>query len=536
MPDVRITSERELLDACSRLGADWAPELGARPRPGAGTTKATGERVAAVRRAVKGGEDPLGEAFCSIRSAVERRPMGATYTPPWIVFAMVQWAKRASEPARVVDPGTGSGRFLLEAGRAFPNARLIGVERDPVAATVARANICAAGLSGRAEVMLGDYRSVTLPSIPGQTLFIGNPPYVRHHEISAACKGWLKDAARERGLPVSQLAGLHLYFFLATLGHAKQGDVGSFITASEWLDVNYGALARALLSGPLGLSRLDLFEPAAMPFADAQTTAVIAGFRVGERGSVRARRVSGAGALHPLSGGKRVGRDRLEAETRWSPLFFRARARSEKLVELGELCRVHRGQVTGQNRVWIAGQHTPPLPSCVLRPAITRAAELFRAGHVLTDDAMLRRVIELPADLAQLDRRAWRLVDAFLRWARAQGAQASYIARHRSPWWAVRLRAPAPIVATYMARRPPAFVRNLAGAKHINIAHGLYPRVDLAEASLDALAHYLARNTARTDGRTYAGGLTKFEPREMERLLVPAPERLAELPPGEHAA
>jgi adenine-specific DNA-methyltransferase len=28
------------------------------------------------------------------------------------------------------------------------------------------------------------------------------------------------------------------------------------------------------------------------------------------------------------------------------------------------------------------------------------------------------------------------------------------------------------------------------------------------------------------EGRTYAGGLTKFEPREMERLLVPSPELL----------
>jgi adenine-specific DNA-methyltransferase len=27
-------------------------------------------------------------------------------------------------------------------------------------------------------------------------------------------------------------------------------------------------------------------------------------------------------------------------------------------------------------------------------------------------------------------------------------------------------------------------------------------------------------------GRTYAGGLTKFEPREMERVLVPGPELL----------
>jgi hypothetical protein len=74
-----------------------------------------------------------------------------------------------------------------------------------------------------------------------------------------------------------------------------------------------------------------------------------------------------------------------------------------------------------------------------------------------------------------------------------------------------------------MARRPPAFVRNLAGARHINIAHGLYPRAPMTDAALDALARYLGRATSVNDGRTYAGGLTKFEPREMERLLVPAP-------------
>jgi hypothetical protein len=87
----------------------------------------------------------------------------------------------------------------------------------------------------------------------------------------------------------------------------------------------------------------------------------------------------------------------------------------------------------------------------------------------------------------------------------------------------VRLRAPAPILATYMARRPPAFVRNLAGARHVNIAHGLYPREPLPPAALDGLAAYLRRSVTRGQGRTYAGGLTKFEPGEMERLPVPDP-------------
>ena len=75
----------------------------------------------------------------------------------------------------------------------------------------------------------------------------------------------------------------------------------------------------------------------------------------------------------------------------------------------------------------------------------------------------------------------------------------------------------------------PAFVRNLADARHINIAHGLYPRDPMSSTLLNRLAHYLASAVSLKEGRTYAGGLTKFEPREMERLLVPSPQLLGEM-------
>ncbi|MBN2193226.1 MAG: class I SAM-dependent methyltransferase, partial [Polyangiaceae bacterium] len=64
------------------------------------------------------------------------------------------------------------------------------------------------------------------------------------------------------------------------------------------------------------------------------------------------------------------------------------------------------------------------------------------------------------------------------------------------------------------------------GVRHINIAHGIYPRVPLPDHVLDALARFLGSGTSVDSGRTYAGGLTKFEPKEMERLLVPAPDLL----------
>ena len=80
--------------------------------------------------------------------------------------------------------------------------------------------------------------------------------------------------------------------------------------------------------------------------------------------------------------------------------------------------------------------------------------------------------------------------------------------------------------APYMARRPPAFVKNPCRARHLNIADGIYPRESMADETLDALSHWLRQNVDVSGGRTYAGGLTKYEPREIERILVPPPERL----------
>ena len=52
------------------------------------------------------------------------------------------------------------------------------------------------------------------------------------------------------------------------------------------------------------------------------------------------------------------------------------------------------------------------------------------------------------------------------------------------------------------------------------------------DAFLAKLAGYLSHHISMAEGRTYAGGLTKFEPREMQRLLVPMPDMLEKMPTG----
>jgi hypothetical protein len=488
-----------------------------------------GPALAALRADIETGGDPLGQSFARIRSAKTRRALGATYTPRALVDAMLAWSAREAGGtlARIVDPGAGSGRFLLAAARRFPNIKLIGIELDPLAALLLRANLAAAGLT--AEILVGDYRAMALPPIAGRTLFIGNPPYLRHHGIASEWKHWYAATARRFGVKASRLAGLHLHFFLRTLELAQPGDLGCFVTAAEWLDVNYGASLRQLLTTALGVTAIHQLDPKALPFADAVTTGVITGFEVGAaRARVRFDRAASIASLGDLSRGEDVPRDRLAAAPRWSLITRPAPAVPSGWVELGEICRVHRGQVTGGNAIWIAGPHSADLPKRFLLPAVTKAHELL-AGETLSDPSRLRRVIDLPRDLDDLDLAEDRAaIERFLAWAKVQGADRSYIAQHRKPWWSVALKAPAPILCTYMARRPPAFVRNLCGARHINIAHGLYPREPLSDAMLDALAASLRENVVQSAGRTYAGGLTKFEPKELERVAVPRIEDLAD--------
>lgn len=518
--------------------AEGVPQLGTERDLGAvaaalsssrGRTAGRRARVLAdeLRDEIRAGGDPLGEAFCRIRTPQKRRNQGATYTPPLIVDHMLEWAARHKTPSRVVDPGAGSGRFILAAARRFPEASLVAVETDPLAVLILQANAEVLGVSGRLTIEETDYRDLSLPPIDGVTAFIGNPPYVRHHRIEAERKNWLVNTAAQHGLRASKLAGLHIHFFLKSLALARPGDYGAYITAAEWLDVNYGSVLREALADGLGGLALHLLSPTAAPFPDALTSAAITCWQAGHHGSsVSVRTIEGPDQLDGLRSRRSVPWSTLRKAQRWSTIIRPCDRRNGGAIELGEICRVHRGQVTGANGVWVAGRYDGRLPPKVLFPSITRARELFSAGAVLSSAEHLRRVVDLPRELDSLGRSDRGLVDEFLLWAKKQGAHESYVASHRRPWWTVGLRSPAPILCTYMARRPPAFVRNLCGARHINVAHGLYPRKPLSEVQLTGLTKWLNRNVGTEQGRTYAEGLTKFEPKEVERLLIPRPEDL----------
>lgn len=493
------------------------------------------EEVDDLARQIRSGADPLGDALCAARSIDNRRRMGSFYTPLPIVRSMVTWAVQRGL-GRFVDAGCGSGRFSAQATLHDPDLQIVAIDTDPVATLACRATLRVIGAK-RAQVVNGDYTTIRLEAVPLPTAFVGNPPYVRHHDLSPQRKRWARRTAMALEIPWSGLAGLHAMFFLATLRHGREGDVGCFITSAEWLDVGYGKGLRAALLdglGGLGMHRLD---PEATTFRDAMATAVVTCFQVGASPrTIRIRNLRSPDALGKLDvGGRLISRSRFEGNKRWTPLFAPSGHKpSGSNIRLGDVVKVSRGAVTGHNKFFVLTEDEAATLGLVpyTVPVVAAAKDVFDAEGILRERSTNQVLLDPPRTL-DLTAPTHAALRRYLRDGERMGVRERYICRHRTPWWHVGAKHP-PLLATYMARQPPAFALNPDRLAILNVLHGLFPREDLDPDILLGLVHYLNahREGFRGSGRVYQGGLEKFEPREMEELAIPPLEELARYPRG----
>ena len=210
-------------------------------------------------------------------------------------------------------------------------------------------------------------------------------------------KTWLAQTAKARGAQARPAGGTARPFFLSTT-KASPGDYGAFITAAEWLDVNYGRLVRELLLGDLGGQSIHVIEPTAAPFPDAAATAAITCFQVGRN---RARSNCGAFPRSMISAPQTAAgwcAKRLEASQRWTPLLAPRAKDLKASVELGELSSASRSGNGCEQDLGYRVRHGRASGIGPIRVGHW-ARELFAAGAALLDPTPLRRVIDLPPDL-----------------------------------------------------------------------------------------------------------------------------------------
>lgn len=475
--------------------------------------------------------------FQASRSGLERRKRGVTFTPQWIVDLMIGALRSTTtQKVLIIDAGAGAGRFTLAAASSVRSARVLAVESDSMLAKILNQQVAESDLGNRVQIMNQNFLHYSLPKNPGRMIFIGNPPYVRHHSIPASDKAFLRRLSESFGVNFSGLSGLHVYFMLRCLSEAREGDRLLMILPSEWLEARYGDAVKQVILEHCSSTKFYIFPEKVKIFGETMTTSLILDLTVG----LPSHEVSVAIV--------KEGTRELPAETvklnlpshnpscvNWLRAAKDAVGIFDSQVELaggggelGELFAIHRGQVTGMNGVWIANENTRKLiPERYLIRTITDAKEILNLPDaMLRNDKELLEVIDLPKDLSELADHEQRSIAEFLAFAEMQGAARTYIARHRRPWWRVGLKAAPALVMSYMARRPPRFALNLCQARLLNIAHGLYPKVALSQAQLSQIAFWLNSLGQTQFGRTYAGGLIKVEPGDACKIRIPKLEQL----------
>ncbi len=155
----------------------------------------------------------------------------------------------ASFRGRIADLGCGAGAAALCAATRLPGATVVGIERDPFLASLARQNVAHNSLQDRVEIVSADIRALPPACADGSfDAVIANPPYLeagRANPLADPRKGaatvedevvlelWLETAIRllrHKGM----LVLIHRADRLGDILTGLQGQAGEVIVFPLW--------------------------------------------------------------------------------------------------------------------------------------------------------------------------------------------------------------------------------------------------------------------------------------------------------------
>ena len=475
-----------------------------------------------------------------METAEIRKTRGAFFTPPPFCDFVSEWAIRDASDA-VLEPSCGDAEFLWSAAwrlRALgavltEHGQIRGVDIHGASVLTARARLQAADIAHTLEA--ADFFDVE--ATPIFDAVIGNPPFIRYQSFSGEARAKAQRAALKQGVTLQGLANAWAAFVVHASAFLKPNGRLGLVLPAELLAVNYAAPVRQYLMRRFASVRVLLFKPRVFPGVQEEIVLLLAEGQ-GPTDRCELYQADSLAALRDLQSREWFP---LRSEDKWSAGLLPAdavreyvRVSTDPTFELlqswGDTTL---GMVTGNNRFF----------------AITAAAA--KAANLHQRDDLLAICPPSSRHLRGLSfyQRAWNEMhgtdgrvylfyprgdspsDAaakYIEHGETLGVDEAYKCRVRSPWWRVPMVAAPDLFLTYMNYDTPRLVANPSRFPHLNSVHGVRLRSDRRDlgASLLPIAalNSITLLGAELVGRSYGGGVLKVEPKEADRLPVPALE------------
>lgn len=498
------------------------------------------ELVALVRAGLDDEADVLATIYERAVTPRNRRRLGTFFTSPVLVEHMLDTGERLAgrAPDIVVDPGAGVGAFSLAAARRWGAARVIAVDINVVTLGLLATRMDHAGLSDRAELVLGDFvgwLSKRQRDPESVWLTVGNPPFTRSQSLDAETKQEAADAAGE--LVASGHATLSTLFAAAVARNLEPQDAMALVLPAAW---TYTRSSRELRAG-LWTERhrsleLHRWPTSARAFTGPSVTATV--IAVGAKQGAAQPFVHGVATV--VDGRVVVSDTRSHDRAGDCPDPLPGGAGRRAVVDapmyrLEDVFRPRRGVATGANSYFfLTEDEAHVLPDGATRPGICTLRGTPMSQIVLNREAWLSlsasggrcHLLDVDGNSAR-DRE----VVAMLARGREQGLHERYLCRQRTPWYRLEeMDVPDALLSPLITAQGLRIVTNEVGAMPSNSLYGLFlcEGVD-AEVGARVIAWLRSDGgvaALRDHGRQFAGGSIKVEPRELR--MLPIPEQIIE--------
>jgi len=476
------------------------------------------------------------------REWIEReklREKGQFWTPDWVARPMINYV--VEDSPLIFDPAFGRGAFY-SALKAInqsngTNIKFYGADIDHQLVEQARKDYLT-------DPNIYDVELRDFIEDPPKQIFksiIANPPYIRHHRLSARIKGITKEISlKALGKTLDGRAGVHVYFLIQALRLLEHNGKLAFIMPSDTCEGIFANQLWQWITTNYCLDCVITFDPQATPFPNVDTNAVI--FLI--KNTQPKRSIIWVNVICPQTPDlstfvlskfrirefpslKILDRDLDEALR--TGLSRNPEYATSSQYTLIQFATAMRGIATGANEFFFLTRdevNKLRIPSEFLRLAIGRTRDVD-GSYITTDTIANLDQKGRPTLLFAPDGRKMedfpREVKKYLRAGERRGLPHKPLISSRNPWYRMEQRAIPPFLFAYLGRRNARFIRNLANVVPLTGFLCVYPHSnnqDYIDGLWSILQHPQTIRNLNLIAKSYGSGAIKIEPRALEKLPI----------------
>ena len=455
-----------------------------------------------------------------------QKQFGQFFTDPLIARLMVRWAIK-NHAKNFLDPAVGPGIFSQMVNELSSKIKKTVVEYEPSMIAKFKENN-----KYSVNLVCSDY--LEFDSEKKFDAIVCNPPYNKFQAIPN------RDLYRELfskkyGVYLSGYTNQCIYFLVKSINELSDGGRCCYIVPYEFLNTGYGVIVKQYLLCKRILRGILKFDSTTNLFSDAITTSCIL--------FIENKKFDGCFFINSSSISDLENFDfdefsvkhsnffrkyeNLDCSEKWIKYFEykKQNIKSRNLIPLSLIGTVKRGIATGSNTFFSLNQTKIKefkLSSVTCVPCVSKSPDIktliFDKNEFEKLYSMDKKVFLFNGEDASTDDDL-----SYIKYGEKIEVNKGFLTSHRTPWYALENKPPAPIWVSVFNRGNIKVVRNEAGVKNLTTFHGLYTN-GLSEQEINILFCYLLTPTAnrilKQNKREYGDGLDKFEPNDLNNSKI----------------